>query len=80
MIFKKDRTERGLWAAQYYKYKSYSYVSWCYLGEHGLAVLGDHGGLVAVQAHHRLVEGLLGVPQLPVQLRHAALQPIRSQY
>ena len=73
MIFKKDRTERGLWAAQYYKYKSY-------LGEHGLAVLGDHGGLVAVQAHHRLVEGLLGVPQLPVQLRHAALQPIRSQY
>ena len=55
-------------------------VSWRHLGEHGLAVLGDHGGLVAVQAHHRLVEGLLGVPQLPVQLRHAALQPIRSQY
>ena len=45
-----------------------------YLGEHRLAVLGDHGGLVAVEADHGLVEGFLGVPQLPVEVSHSALE------
>jgi len=44
------------------------------LGEHRLAVLGDHGGLVAVEADHSLVEGFLGVPQLPVEVGHTALE------
>lgn len=59
------------------------------LGEHGLAMLGDHGGLVTVQAHRRLrtslfqkalksaiylVEGLLGVSELPLKLRDSTLE------
>ncbi len=37
-------------------------------------MLGDHGGLVAVQRHGGGVEVLLGVAQLPVQVRHSALE------
>lgn len=39
-----------------------------YLGEHGLAVLGDHGALVAVQRDEVVVEGLLGVLEHIVEL------------
>lgn len=39
-----------------------------YLGEHGLAVLGDHGALVAVQRDEVVVEGLLGVLEHVVEL------------
>lgn len=40
-----------------------------YLGEHGLAVLGHHGALVAVQRDEVVVEGLLGVLEHVVELR-----------
>lgn len=39
-----------------------------YLGEHGLAVLGDHGALVTVQRDKVVVEGLLGVLEHIVEL------------
>lgn len=45
-----------------------------YLGEHGLAMLSDHGALVAVQRDARVVEGLLGVLEDVVQLTDAALK------
>lgn len=41
---------------------------WRYLGEHGLAMLGDHGALVAVQRDKVVVEGLLGVLEHVVEL------------
>ncbi len=44
------------------------------LGVHGLAVLCDHGALVAVERDARLVERLFVVTQLVVELRHAALE------
>jgi len=37
-------------------------------------VLGDHGGLVAVQGHRSSMNTLLGVPELPVEVRHPALE------
>ncbi len=37
-------------------------------------MLCDHGGLVAVQRHGGGVEVLLGVAQLPVKVRHSALE------
>ena len=37
-------------------------------------MLSDHGGLVTVEADHGLVEGFLGVPQLPVEVGHPALE------
>lgn len=40
-----------------------------YLGEHGFAVLGDHGALVTVQRDEVVVEGLLGVLEHVVELR-----------
>lgn len=39
-----------------------------YLGEHGFAVLGDHGALVTVQRDKVVVEGLLGVLEHVVEL------------
>jgi hypothetical protein len=33
-----------------------------YFCEHGLPMLGDHGGLVAVEGDRGLVEGLFGMP------------------
>lgn len=39
-----------------------------YLGEHGFAVLGDHGALVTVQRDEVVVEGLLGVLEHVVEL------------
>lgn len=44
------------------------------LCEHGFAVLGDHGALVAVQRHKVTVEGLLRVLQNIEQLGGAALK------
>ena len=44
------------------------------LGEHGFAVESDDGALVDVHRDARVVEGLLGVPQLVPQVSHAALE------
>ena len=45
-----------------------------HLGEHGFSVEGDDGALVDVHGDAGVVEGLLGVPQLVPQVRHAALE------
>lgn len=45
-----------------------------HLCEHGLAILGDHGALVAVEGDKVIVEGLLGVLQHVVELGGAALK------
>lgn len=39
-----------------------------YLGEHGLAMLGNHGALVAVQRDEVVMEGFLGVFEHIVEL------------
>lgn len=44
------------------------------LGEHGLAVVGDHGGLVTVQGDGGVVERFLGVLQYVVKICHAPLK------
>ena len=44
------------------------------LGEHWLAMLGDHSGLITVQGDHGLVEGFFGMSQLPVKVRDAAFK------
>ena len=49
-------------------------MGFTHIGEHGLAVLGDHGRLLAVQADGGVVEGLLGVLQHIVQVRHTPLK------
>ncbi len=45
-----------------------------YLGEHGLAVLRDHGALIAVYSDAGVVEGLFGVFQDVVEIWHATLK------
>ena len=45
-----------------------------HLGGHGLAVVGDHAGLVAVEGDARVVERLLRVPEAEVEICHAALE------
>ena len=52
-------------------YKTYTNT---HLGEHGFSVEGDDGALVDVHGDAGVVEGLLGVPQLVPQVRHAALE------
>ena len=44
------------------------------LGEHWLAMLGDHSGLITVQGDHGLVEGFFGMSQLPVKVRDTAFK------
>ena len=46
----------------------------CYLCKHWLPVLRDHGALIAVQRDAGVVEGLLGVFEDVVQLRHPPLE------
>lgn len=45
-----------------------------HLCEHGLAMLGHHGGLVTVKGHNILMKRFFRVSQLPVQIRHTALE------
>ena len=37
-------------------------------------MLGHHGGLVTVKRHNILVKRLFGVSELPVEVRHSALE------
>ena len=46
----------------------------CHLCEHGLAMLGHHGGLVTVERNNILMKRFFRVSQLPVQIRHTALE------
>ena len=46
-----------------------------YLSEHGFAVLGDEGSLIAVERYHLLrVEHLLGMLQYDLHVRDAPLE------
>ena len=44
------------------------------LGEHWLAMLGDHSGLITVQGDHGLVEGFFGMFELPVEVGYSTLK------
>ena len=44
------------------------------LGEHWLAMLGDHSGLITVQGDHGLVEGFFGMSELPVEVGDSTLK------
>ena len=45
-----------------------------HLGEHWLAMLGDHSGLITVQGDHGLVEGFFGMFELPVEVGDSTLK------
>lgn len=45
-----------------------------HLSEHRLAVMRDHGGVVAVEGDGSVVEGLLGMLHGVVQLRDTAIE------
>lgn len=47
---------------------SHTHTLLLYLGEHGLAVLRDHGALIAVYSDAGVVEGLFGVFQDVVEV------------
>lgn len=47
---------------------THTYTLLLYLGEHGLAVLCDHGALIAVYSDAGVVEGLFGVFQDVVEV------------
>ena len=55
---------------------TFGLITWnrCHLCEHGFAMLGYHGGLVTVKRHDVLMKRFFRVSELPVQIRHSALE------